>query len=159
MPTTNEAMDDSWILSPMQGTVIAINVEVGQEVPEGMTLLIMDSMKMEHEIAARVSGIVSNIHVRVGDTVYEQHPLLSIEAMAISRAAHAIQDDVDLDEIRPDLKEVVERRQTTLDENRPDAVKRRHSKGQRTARENIEHLCDDGTFVEYGKWGGEQTTG
>ncbi len=151
VPIANERLDDSWILSPMQGTVIAINVEEGQEVPEGMTLLIMDSMKMEHEIAATVSGVVSKINVEIGDTLYEKHPLLAIEAMAISKTARASRNDVDLDEIRPDLKEVAERRQTTLDENRPDAVDRRHSKGQRTARENIEHLCDDGTFVEYGQ--------
>jgi acetyl-CoA carboxylase carboxyltransferase component len=57
---------------------------------------------------------------------------------------------VDLDFIRPDLAESVERHATTLDENRPEAVTKRHANGQRTARENILHLCDAETFVEYG---------
>ncbi|MEJ2133565.1 MAG: carboxyl transferase domain-containing protein, partial [Gammaproteobacteria bacterium] len=38
----------------------------------------------------------------------------------------------------------------TNDAARPDAVERRHEKGERTARENIEDLCDPGTFVSYG---------
>ena len=33
---------------------------------------------------------------------------------------------------------------------RPEAVKKRYSTGHRTARENIEDLCDEGSFVEYG---------
>ena len=55
------------------------------------------------------------------------------------------------DEIaRADLAEVIERHEVGLDEARPDAVARRRKTGQRTARENIEELCDAGTFVEYG---------
>ena len=135
----------------MQGTVIEINVQEGQEVPEGTVLLILDSMKMEHEIRAEFSGVVSKLGVAVGDTIYEDHPLVSIDAMEISKAVHREESTVDLDTIRPDLKEVVDRRGTTLDANRPDAVDRRRSKGQRTARENIAHLCDEGTFVEYGQ--------
>jgi acetyl/propionyl-CoA carboxylase alpha subunit/acetyl-CoA carboxylase carboxyltransferase component len=148
---TTEAVDSSWILSPMQGTVIEINVEPGQEVPEGTVLLILDSMKMEHEVLARFSGIVAKIGVEVGDTIYEKHPLLSIDAAAISKSAQATEGSVDLDAVRLDLEEVVDRRSTTLDANRPGAVERRHTSGQRTARENIEDLCDAGTFVEYGQ--------
>ena len=39
---------------------------------------------------------------------------------------------------------------TTLDAARPDAVQRRHALGLRTARENIDDLCDAGSFIEYG---------
>ena len=52
--------------------------------------------------------------------------------------------------MRPDLAEVQERHALGLDAARPDAVARRRKTGQRTARENIEDLCDAGTFVEYG---------
>src|SRR5262249_59094260 len=38
----------------------------------------------------------------------------------------------------------------TKDAERPEAVARRRSTGQRTARENVEDLCDPGSFVEYG---------
>src|SRR5207302_9745799 len=51
---------------------------------------------------------------------------------------------------RADLAEVVDRHAVTRDERRPDAVARRRATGQRTARENVEDLCDEGSFVEYG---------
>ncbi len=51
--------------------------------------------------------------------------------------------------IRSDLAEVIERHALGLDERRPDAVERRRQKNQRTARANVNDLCD-GDFVEYG---------
>lgn len=54
------------------------------------------------------------------------------------------------DTVRPDLSEVIERHAFGLDERRPDVVARRRLKNQRTARANIEDLCDPGRFVEYG---------
>ena len=58
--------------------------------------------------------------------------------------------DVDLDDIRADLAETLDRRRLVLDDGRPDAVARRHESGRRTARENVADLCDDGSFTEYG---------
>ena len=52
--------------------------------------------------------------------------------------------------IRPDLAEALERHAMTLDAARPDAVARRVATQQRTARENVDDLCDPGSFVEYG---------
>ncbi|MCB1693791.1 MAG: carbamoyl-phosphate synthase large subunit [Pseudomonadales bacterium] len=146
-----QALDDSWILSPMQGTIIEVQVQEGQEVPEQTVLLIMESMKMEHEVRCEVSGVVQRVNVSVGDTIYEKQPLLSIDRMPISGASQAKEEDIDLDDIRPDLEEVEARRATTLDSSRPQAVERRHAKGQRTARENIADLVDPDTFVEYGQ--------
>ncbi len=51
---------------------------------------------------------------------------------------------------RDDLAKALERRRLTLDEARTEAVKLRHSRGGRTARENIADLLDAGSFVEYG---------
>ena len=62
----------------------------------------------------------------------------------------AEEEDVDLDHIRPDLAELIARHAITLDENRPASVERRRKTNQRTARENIAQLVDDGSFVEYG---------
>ena len=45
---------------------------------------------------------------------------------------------------------MIKRTSFGLDENRPDAVARRQQKNQRTARANIEDLCDAGGFIEYG---------
>ena len=52
--------------------------------------------------------------------------------------------------VRKDLEELNLRQSYLHDENRPEAVKKRHDKNQRTARENIADLCDDQTFTEYG---------
>jgi acetyl-CoA carboxylase carboxyltransferase component len=52
--------------------------------------------------------------------------------------------------VRADLRDVQERHRMGRDEARPEAVERRRSTGQRTARENVADLCDAGTFVEYG---------
>jgi acetyl-CoA carboxylase carboxyltransferase component len=53
---------------------------------------------------------------------------------------------------RDDLAEVRRRGALTEDEARPDAVRRRHEAGGRTARENIADLVDPGSFVEYGRF-------
>ena len=59
-------------------------------------------------------------------------------------------EEASLDVIRPDLAEVIQRHAFGLDENRPEAVAKRRKTGQRTARENIANLVDQGTLVEYG---------
>lgn len=52
--------------------------------------------------------------------------------------------------VRPELAELKQRHAFLLDENRPDAVARRGQKNQRTARANVNHFCDAGSFIEYG---------
>ena len=51
---------------------------------------------------------------------------------------------------RPELEELRARLLATVDAGRPDAVAKRRKTGQRTTRENILHLVDEGSFVEYG---------
>lgn len=50
--------------------------------------------------------------------------------------------------VRQDLQEFIERQAYLQDENRSEAVRKRHSQGQRTARENIRDLCDQDSFLE-----------
>jgi acetyl-CoA/propionyl-CoA carboxylase biotin carboxyl carrier protein len=54
---------------PMQGTVVKVNVEVGQEVEAGETVLILEAMKMENSVNAEKAGVVKSIHVSAGDSV------------------------------------------------------------------------------------------
>src|SRR5437660_2903270 len=107
-------------------------------------------MKMEHVVTAPVGGIVRTLGVGAGDTVYEGHPLVVLDESAVETTAAATAGPVDLDHVRADLAEVQRRHERTEDAARPDAVERRRQMGQRTARENVEDLCDPGTFVEYG---------
>jgi acetyl-CoA/propionyl-CoA carboxylase biotin carboxyl carrier protein len=54
---------------PMQGTIVKVLVEVGQEVEAGQAVVILEAMKMENQIAAERSGTVTDIKVSAGDTV------------------------------------------------------------------------------------------
>ena len=148
--TADTAPGEHAVLAPMQGTVIQVMQRVGDEVSPSTTLVILDAMKMEHEIKAGAAGIIDRITIHEGDTIYEQHPLLVIRLQDVEDLEPAEQEDIDLDHIRGDLAEVQARRRTTLDEARPDAVQRRADKDQRTARTNVLDLVDADTFVEYG---------
>jgi acetyl/propionyl-CoA carboxylase alpha subunit/acetyl-CoA carboxylase carboxyltransferase component len=136
--------------APLQGTVISISAEAGAAVRAGQPLMIMESMKMEHVIVAEASGVVRLLNVAAGDTVYEGHVLAFLEAHDDGGAGAVEEEAVDLDEIRPDLAEVLDRHARTLDAARPEAVARRRKTRQRTPRENIADLVDPGSFVEYG---------
>ena len=57
------------ITVPMQGTIVKLEVEVGQEVEAGQSLLVLEAMKMENQINSDVSGTVAEIKVAAGDTV------------------------------------------------------------------------------------------
>jgi acetyl-CoA/propionyl-CoA carboxylase biotin carboxyl carrier protein len=54
---------------PMQGTIVKILVEVGQQVEAGATVCVLEAMKMENNIAAEKAGIVKEIKVAQGDSV------------------------------------------------------------------------------------------
>jgi acetyl-CoA carboxylase carboxyltransferase component len=134
----------------MQGTVIQIAVAAGDAVAAGQEILVMEAMKMEHPVCAGESGFVRQVGVEVGDAVFEGHPLVFIEPADVAGLVDAAAEEVDLDAIREDVAEVIERHRITLDDARPDAVARRRRTGQRTARENIDDLCEPGSFVEHG---------
>jgi len=136
--------------APLQGTIISVDVRVGEQIASGQPLLVMEAMKMEHVIAAEASGVVLRIEVARGDAVFAGHALLRIELSEDDRRHVAAREVVDLERIRPDLAEALARHEVGLDAARPDAVARRRKTGQRTARENVAELCDPGTFVEYG---------
>jgi acetyl/propionyl-CoA carboxylase alpha subunit/acetyl-CoA carboxylase carboxyltransferase component len=138
------------IPAPMQGTVLSIDVKEGMLIRAGQTIAILEAMKMEHVIAADRGGYVRLVNVTPGLALMEGHPLVFVEPANVD--SHDVTDDgeIDLSAIRPDLAAVHERHAFTLDENRPAAVAKRHKLGKRTARENIAHLVDPGSFVEYG---------
>ncbi|MEX2230349.1 MAG: carboxyl transferase domain-containing protein, partial [Dehalococcoidia bacterium] len=138
------------VTSPMQGTIVGIDVAEGDLVRAGQQVLVMEAMKMEHVVAATTSGEVRQVAVAAGDTVYGGTPLIFVEERAVAADAGADEEAIDLDAIRPDLAAVHARHAAMLDAARGQAVEKRHAGGHRTARENIEDLCDPGSFVEYG---------
>ncbi len=144
------AADALTITAPFSGTVIAIAHGPDEAVRAGAAVIVLEAMKMEHEVIADADGYVDRIDVTVGDTVDEGQLLAVLRPGAAAARDQAPTAAVDLDAIRDDLAAVRERHALTLDAARPDVVARRHERGRRTARENLSELIDDGTFVEYG---------
>ncbi|WP_344450644.1 carboxyl transferase domain-containing protein [Actinocorallia aurantiaca] len=136
--------------APMQGTVVSVKVTAGQEVRAGAALVVLEAMKMEHVVRAEYDGIVEEVLVEASWTVKRDAPLVRVRAAEVAAAAREEGASIDLDAVRADLAAVRARHETGLDAGRPEAVRRRHEQGRRTARENIADLCDDGTFTEYG---------
>ncbi|HOS69997.1 MAG TPA: biotin/lipoyl-binding protein [Bacillota bacterium] len=57
------------VTSPMPGTILAVNVKVGEAVKKGQVLCILEAMKMENEIMAAGDAVVASIEVNAGDAV------------------------------------------------------------------------------------------
>ena len=134
----------------MQGTVLLLDVQIGDDVAQGQRVAILESMKMEHEISTSISGTIEKLFVEVGETVLEGQELISLVPKEISQTGDEDESEIDLDHIRDDLAEVKERHDIGLDGRRPDAVEKRRSREQRTARENIADLVNIESYIEYG---------
>ncbi|MCK1268911.1 carbamoyl-phosphate synthase large subunit [Bradyrhizobium sp. 49] len=136
--------------APMQGTVGMVQVEIGQSVRVGQPMLIIEALKMEHVVPSPTSGVVVGIPARSGIAVFEGAPLVFIKPAEIADCDVIDEPVADLDSIRQDLATVKHLHTLTGDEARTKARAKRHASGKRTARENIEDLCDTDTFLEYG---------
>jgi len=154
-PAPDEEDDDGLtVKAPMPAKLVQFEVAVGDVLPAGAQLGVLEAMKMEHLLHAPVAGRVLALLAAPGDYLVEGQSLVRLEAVdaqgveAQARVAH------DLDAVRPDLQKVIDRHAPTLDANRKAAVDKRHAQGGRTARENIADLCDmagdPGNFIEYG---------
>ncbi len=146
------------IRSPLQAQVVQWLVQQGTSVAAGDVLVILEAMKMEHEIRAPHAGRLAEVYFQAGETVNEGDVLMTL-ALLSEAAAHAEPGQTLPAEHaspgaapaeRADLKKLQDRLAFTQDAARPDAVAKRHTTGLRTARENITDLCDPDSFVEYG---------
>ncbi len=135
--------------APMQAVVVRIEATPGEVVPVGAALIVLEAMKMEHVVVADQAGVVKRVLVEQGETVAEGAQLVVLERTDTT-SEPTVAPAPSGPAARADLAEVEARLAHGLDENRPDAVARRRKSGQRTARENVEDLVDEGTFIEYG---------
>lgn len=67
------------VKSPLPGTVMSFNVNVGDTVNAGDTVCVLEAMKMENDIHATVGGTVKKILVNVGDAILEGTDIMIIE--------------------------------------------------------------------------------
>ncbi len=158
------------IRAPMACTVVEVLVAPGQAVRAGDVLAVIEAMKMEHELRCDADAQVLHVSARAGELVAQGDVLMRLGEFALAGAladvpaaapgpgaapqaaagaAHPIATPPG-PALRADLQEVLARHAATRDAQRPEAVAKRHARGQRTARENIADLCDAGSFIEYG---------
>lgn len=142
--------DASTVSSPMPATVLEARTEAGSVVRRGDPLVVLEAMKMEHIVRAPAGGVVRSVPVAAGDLVETDAPLLLLAEDDADTGEAAGDETPDVEEIPASLDEINRRHATGLDAGRPEAVRRRHEKGRRTARENLDDLCDPGSFLEYG---------
>jgi len=138
------------VVAPMQAKVVSLDAVAGDALHLGAQVAVLEAMKMEHLVGAAVSGRVHSLAVKPGDVVMEGEALLFLLPEEVAQSEADAAEAIDLDAIRPDLAESLERHGFGFDANRPDAVARRRKTGQRTVRENLDDLCDAGSFIEYG---------
>lgn len=68
------------VTAPMNGQVIKVSAQIGDQVKCGDIVLILEAMKMENEVTAPISGTLTELSVAVGQTVSPGQALFQIEA-------------------------------------------------------------------------------
>nr|WP_319488055.1 biotin/lipoyl-containing protein [uncultured Caproiciproducens sp.] len=71
--------DAELISCPMPGTIVSVNVKLGQSIKKSDVLVVLEAMKMENEIMAPHDAVVAAIHVNKGDSVDSGTPLVSLQ--------------------------------------------------------------------------------
>lgn len=137
------------ISSEVTGTVVSIEVSPGAQVGAGDVVMLIESMKLHHEVVAPIAVRLEAVMVSVGDGI-EAGSVVCSGSVIEHEPEAPVEVSVASQQIRADLDEVIERHRLLSDAARPEAVAKRHGRGRRTARENIEDLLDADSLLEYG---------
>ena len=73
-------MASGTMVAPTHGRVTEACVEAGATVAAGALLVVIEAMKMEHQIRAPHAGTIAALHVRAGDQVAVRQPLVEVRA-------------------------------------------------------------------------------
>jgi acetyl-CoA carboxylase carboxyltransferase component len=148
---------ETTLVAPFAGTVVSVPCARRQSVSAGTAVVVIEAMKMEHEVIAEYDATIADVRVAVGEAVAEGQPLAVLtpdgdhgHTTGPRKAPPVDGSRENRPEVRDDLQTVRDRHDVGLDEARPDAVTKRHDLGRRTARENLADLLDPDSFVEYG---------
>lgn len=138
------------IVSPLAAVVVSIDVSDGEQVAKDQIVAVVESMKMQTALTAPVAGWVANLSITVDATIQAGQLICEIQP-ADAEMTNARRAKVEAVSTDHGLQQLNQQLAFTQDQARPDAVAKRHAKAYRTARENLSHLCDDDSFVEYGQ--------
>ena len=75
----NPSSKKTKILAPIPGTILAVDVNVGDAVKVGDRLVQLEAMKMENNIISEKGGTIAAIHVTVNQKVLQNEPMIEIE--------------------------------------------------------------------------------
>ena len=78
----DEAASDGAIFPLMPGSIMEVNVGVGDTVAEGDVLLVLEAMKMQNEVQTPLAGTVAEVNVKTGDSVDRRTMMVRIEPEA-----------------------------------------------------------------------------
>jgi acetyl-CoA/propionyl-CoA carboxylase biotin carboxyl carrier protein len=73
------AVSGDAVAAPMQGTIVKVAVEDGQQIEAGDLIVVLEAMKMENPVTAHKAGTVTGLAVAVGETVTQGTVLLEIK--------------------------------------------------------------------------------
>lgn len=77
-PAPAPAASGGAVVSPMPGSILDVRVNVGDTVAEGQVIVMLEAMKMEIEIKAETTGVVSAVNVKKGDMVESGSVLVTL---------------------------------------------------------------------------------
>ena len=76
---THQTSAEGEVRAPMPGSVLSVHVAAGDEVKEGQTLAVVESMKMELSLTCPFDGTVARVEAKAGDRVKEKQTLVVVE--------------------------------------------------------------------------------
>jgi len=139
------------ITAPSAAAVVGVDACPGQQLQKGQPLMTLESMKMQSVVVAPADMQVELIAVAAGDTVQAEQLLCKARALE-SETGTQVEATIASSQSSASMLQALQQQLAySSDALRSDAVARRHAKGYRTARENLDNLCDKDSFVEYGQ--------
>ena len=70
--------DKKSVIAPLPGVIVALKVQVGEQVKAGQTIAVLEAMKMENDIQSEYDGVVLSVDVNPGDSVLEGATIVTI---------------------------------------------------------------------------------
>ena len=79
MPVKKLPDSTNFLMSPMPGLLLSIDINVGQQVKTGEPLAVIEAMKMENVLRAERDAVVAHIKVQVGDSLMVDQVIMEFE--------------------------------------------------------------------------------
>lgn len=141
--------------APMEGIVVSVQVAEGDQVRRGDTLMVIEAMKMEQPVRAASDGVIRSVVVKTGDVIKEQSLLAILESDGSEAPAG------ENTSVKPlfseedegwgaEVDEIDQRFRMALEMGGPGKVAQQKGKGKLNARERVQALVDEGSFIEVG---------